>query len=317
MNWYLRTLTPAAELKSWLQWHLPPIVRVLPHKQMKQLYLFLSPLHFTPMTLHLHLSFVSLSPATPLPWQPAGCHLYANTCEEKKEKKCFSPFEKQTQPHNLAGVPLLHLIGLGLQRDSGLLSPIMGWGLTETVSAQWWLMGRGNKVDSVRMELCREGYRGGGAWQNKPKLQLHSSGLLANGKRMLRVLFTQFPYIWIKISLRSPQGCCRLIYINRISTINEIKWKKWNEIIGKLTEVLTPREGCLAQSGCQQRTCSGVHMLASCLCGTLQSAGSTVLQSIKGPFCRACKLIYVCQLLGICTQASRGIMLFKKTCYHM
>lgn len=77
---------PAAELKSWLRWHLPPILRVLPHKQIKRLYLFLSPLHFTPMTLHLHLSFVSLSPATPLPWQPAGCHLYANTWEGKKKK---------------------------------------------------------------------------------------------------------------------------------------------------------------------------------------------------------------------------------------
>lgn len=60
MNWYLRTVTPAAELKSWLRWHLPPILRVLPHKQIKQLSLFLSPLHFTPMTLHLHLSFDSL-----------------------------------------------------------------------------------------------------------------------------------------------------------------------------------------------------------------------------------------------------------------
>lgn len=92
----LRTLTAAAELKSWLRWHLPPILRVLPHKQIKQLYRFLSPLHFTPMTLHLHLSFVSLSPATPLPWQEAGCHLYANTCEETEEKKCFTSFEKQT-----------------------------------------------------------------------------------------------------------------------------------------------------------------------------------------------------------------------------
>lgn len=77
---------PAAELKSWLWWHLPPILRVLPHKQIKQLYLFLSPLHFTPMTLHLHLSFVSLSPATPLPWQPAGCHLYANTHDGQKNQ---------------------------------------------------------------------------------------------------------------------------------------------------------------------------------------------------------------------------------------
>lgn len=129
------------------------------------------------------------------------------------EEMLFS-FWKTNSLTNLVGVPLLHLIGHGLQRDSGLLSPIMGWGLTETVSAQWWLMGRGNKVDSVRMELCREGYKGGGAGQNKPKLQLHSSGLsglLADGKRMLRVLFTQFPYIWIKISLWSPQGCCRLI----------------------------------------------------------------------------------------------------------
>lgn len=92
----LCTLTAAAELKSWLRWHLPPILRVLPHKQIKQLYRFLSPLHFTPMTLHLHLSFVSLSPATPLPWQEAGCHLYANTCEETEEKKCFTSFEKQT-----------------------------------------------------------------------------------------------------------------------------------------------------------------------------------------------------------------------------
>lgn len=155
------------------------------------------------MTLHLHLSFVSLSPATPLPWQEAGCHLYANTCEEKKEKKCFPSFEKQTQSHNLADVPLLHLIGHGLQRNSGLLSPITGWGLTGTVSTLWWLMGRGNKADSERMELCREGNRGGGAGQNKPKLHLHSQK-------------------WTSGQLRENVACFISLYVknkfNKIST---------------------------------------------------------------------------------------------------
>lgn len=87
MNWYLCTLTPAAKLKSWLRWHLPPILCVLPHKQIKELYIFLSPLHFTPMTLHLHLSFVSLLLATPLSDKQAV--IYMQILVRKRRRNAF------------------------------------------------------------------------------------------------------------------------------------------------------------------------------------------------------------------------------------
>lgn len=45
------------------RWHLPPVLGAFPHKQIKQLHLPPSScLHFTLMTLHLHLSSVSPSP---------------------------------------------------------------------------------------------------------------------------------------------------------------------------------------------------------------------------------------------------------------
>lgn len=81
--------TLAAQFKSWLHWHLTPILRAVPHKQIKPLYLSPSCLHFTLMTLHLHLSFVSLSPTVSLPWQPPGCiymQILICGCGEKQKK---------------------------------------------------------------------------------------------------------------------------------------------------------------------------------------------------------------------------------------
>lgn len=111
-------VTPAAQLISWLQWHLPPILLPVPHKQIKQLYLSLSRLHFTLMTLHLHLSFVSLSQAPSLPWQPPGCHLYANTHmwlgkkEKKKNKNSFSSYRTINIAQQSCRLPVLYQIRL-------------------------------------------------------------------------------------------------------------------------------------------------------------------------------------------------------------
>lgn len=106
--------------------------------------------------------------------------------------------EKQARPYNLAGVPLLYLIGCGLQIDWGLLSPIKGWELTGTVnthSGGWWE----KEVDSAWMDPCREKNRGGGAMQNKPKLYVHSQAAFRPVKKGCSVsYFTQLFYIWSK-----------------------------------------------------------------------------------------------------------------------
>lgn len=77
--------------------------------------------------------------------------------------------------------------------------------------------------------------------------------------------------------------------------------------MGKIMEVPTLLEGRLAQSTCLLCDCVVIYSLLR------------ILQSIKGPFCRPWKLIYVCQLLGIFTQAFllRDIMLFKKHFTHV
>lgn len=86
----------------------------------------LARLHFTLMTLHLHLSFVSLClPPTPsLPWQSQGCHLYANThmWVWVKEKQFFILSQNKHGPQSLPASPLsvsdwALLIGHGLQRE--------------------------------------------------------------------------------------------------------------------------------------------------------------------------------------------------------
>lgn len=129
--------TPAAQLISWLQWHLPPILLPAPHKQIKQLYLSPSRLHFTLMTLHLHLSFVSLSlyPLTlSVPWQPPGLSFickYLYVIGWKKKKTVFffllqnkhCPQSRRLPTSVSDSAPL---IGHGLQREQCLLSPITG-----------------------------------------------------------------------------------------------------------------------------------------------------------------------------------------------
>lgn len=47
-----------------------------------------------PMTLHLHLSFVSLSPATPLPWQLAGLSFICKYLWGKEGEEMLSSFWK-------------------------------------------------------------------------------------------------------------------------------------------------------------------------------------------------------------------------------
>lgn len=105
----------------------------------------------------------------------------------KKRKKCFPQWENK---HSLTilQVSLCYLIGHGLQTDWGLLSPIKGWGLTGRVNTQWWLIGKGNQVDSAEMDPCGGKNRGGGVGQNK----LHHKCIFSRracGETMPRVLF--------------------------------------------------------------------------------------------------------------------------------
>lgn len=120
---------------------------------------------------------------------------------------------KNKQSHNLAGVPLLYSspssIGRGLQRDWGLLSPIMGWRLTGAVNTQWWLMGKGNEVDSARKDPCREENRGGGAGQNKPKLETPKWISALWGENVM--CFISLHFSMVIILIRSTTG---LLWIN-------------------------------------------------------------------------------------------------------
>lgn len=183
MNWYLRTLTPAEELKSWLRWHLPPILRVLPHKQIKQLYLFLSPLHFTPMTLHLHLSFVSL-PSHTSSLTASRLSFICKYLWGKEGEEMLSSFWKTNSLTILQASLFSIWLDMAFRETTAccLQSWVEGWQRQWAHSGGWW--GEGT-TDSTRMELCREGYWG----QNKSKLHLHWT----SGKRMLRVLFHSIP----------------------------------------------------------------------------------------------------------------------------
>lgn len=174
---------PAAELKSWLQWHLPPTLRVLPHKQIKQLYLFLSPLHFTPMTLHLHLS--SLSPVTPLRWQRAGCHLYANTwgggggVRGKKRKKCFPQWKNK---HSLT-ILQVSLFAIWLGTAFRLRPAVSNQGLRADGNSEHTVVVDGKRE---RGWLCRDRPLSGEKNKNPHKC---ISSRRVGGERMLRVLF--------------------------------------------------------------------------------------------------------------------------------
>lgn len=88
---YFCRVTPAVLLMSWLQWHLPPILRAVPHKQIKQApSLPVSPALYAHDTSSSFVICLSV-PTAFLPWQPPGCHLYANTYmwlrKRKKKKK--------------------------------------------------------------------------------------------------------------------------------------------------------------------------------------------------------------------------------------
>lgn len=104
MNWYLRKPMPAAELKSWLRWHLPPILHVLPHKQIKQLYLCLPctlrPWHFI-FICHLSLSLPSHTSSL----TASRAVIYMQILVRKRRRRNAFLLLKNKQPHNLAGVP--------------------------------------------------------------------------------------------------------------------------------------------------------------------------------------------------------------------
>lgn len=139
---YFCRVTPAVQLMSWLQWHLPPILRAVPHKQIKQApSLPVSPALYAHDTSSSFVICLSV-PTAFLPWQPPGCHLYANTYmwlrkrkkrRRRREKKqnSFSSYRKintalQSRRHPPSLSDSAPLIGHGLRREQRLLSPIMG-----------------------------------------------------------------------------------------------------------------------------------------------------------------------------------------------
>lgn len=74
------------------------------------------------MTLHLHLSSLSPQPHLFVDSEQAVIYMQilgggGGLIQRKEEKEMLSSMEKQTQPYNLAGVPLCYLIGHGLQTD--------------------------------------------------------------------------------------------------------------------------------------------------------------------------------------------------------
>lgn len=147
--------TLAVQLISWLQWHLPPTLLPVPHKQIKCLYLSPSRLHFTLMTLHLYLSFVSLTPTPSLPWQSPVLsfickYSYGLGRKKKGNKNSFSSYHKINIGHHLVSFPLLYPIVLPwldmASRESGtccLQSRVKRWRGQGAQRGSWWEMGQG------------------------------------------------------------------------------------------------------------------------------------------------------------------------------
>lgn len=151
-----RRVTPAAQLKSWLRWHLPTVLRALPHKQPKRLSLSLhiSPAlcaHDTSSSSVIWLSVPKcISPLTASRLSFICKYLYVIVERKEEEKQVFFLLQDKHCPTISLASPLPYQIWLpwldmaSIESDACCLhSWVKGrrgqWAVADGKDGQGWL----------------------------------------------------------------------------------------------------------------------------------------------------------------------------------
>lgn len=173
------------------------------------------------MTLHLHLSFVSPQPHLFLDRKQAV--IYMQILVRKIRRRNAFLLLKNKHSLTILQTSLFSIwLDMAFRETQAccLQSWVEGWQGQWAHCGGWWEGG-------TRLTLKGWNFAGKGIGEevqgkiNPNCTYTLRSGLLASCERMLLVLFH---YMWITNLISLAQGCCRLIYINHITTISN----KWN-----------------------------------------------------------------------------------------